>query len=82
MTGCRCEGYDGLPVSDSNDHGLDSHGRHLPKQASGPEHLVIRVRGHDDESPRSPLAQSGELGQATRAEPSSLIGSRVLVVDD
>ena len=86
----RCEiasqstrsGVGSLTIGNGHHHRFDTDADHVLEQASGPEDLVIGVRGHDNEPTGSPLVQWTERGELPRSEPSSLVCPRVQVVDD
>jgi hypothetical protein len=86
----RCEiasqstrsGVGSLTIGNGHHHRFDTDATHVLEQASGPEDLVIGVRGHDNEPTGSPLVQWTERGKFSRPEPGCLVCSRMQVVDD
>jgi hypothetical protein len=75
-------GVRSLTIGDGQHNRFDTDPIHVLKQASGPEDLVIGVRGHDNQPSRLPQAQWRECGKLPRSEPGSLACPRVLGIDD
>ena len=71
-----------LTIGDGHHLRFDTEAIHALEQASGPEDLVIGVRGHDDQPTRSSQAQWTERSELPRSEPDPLVRSWVQVVDD
>jgi hypothetical protein len=69
-------------ISDGDHDRFDTSTIHVLEQAAYTEHLVIRMRCNDNQAAGPRRAQGWEPGKFSRAEPGSLVGPRVHIVND
>jgi hypothetical protein len=71
-----------LTISDRDHKRVDADTVHVLEQAACAEHLVIRMRCHDDQAAWARRTQRREPRNVSRLEPGSFVGPRVHIVND